>query len=1287
MSSLGLKRVSLGEAAVLGSLYDARTDSFQPLSLLSRQLPETAVTSEARPSSRFSVVESSDLKDKFNAVGVHSSLEASILSGLVVPSGSTGALLDRHESNFIVQMSLQHVVTTFLEKINFTSPELQQCISRENIQQSHATHVVSEITWGNRSILTANYHRSAGEDRNTVKELLRKEYANIEQKISSPGTQTADSSQSHDLTNSLQVYLRTDMSGSNPLKTDLEGACQFMQNVPDQILDMDGGWGQPIVYTLLPVHWLSLILNFEPSGIMVSQPNEDLLSDYMNMFEEIRNAQRRLKDYWTYLSRRRALVPEDHIREVSDFLARANQSEGVLRQQYGVALRDFRNGRMGSRQLGQVLGRFVKSPYSPAQLTAVADVYARKLAFIDETTKNGAAFFSNECSVPTPRGHVYTLYFSRTAMDDNATWGPNSQLTFHILQSGTTQTSVRIVDCDHSGQSLEKSHIVYHRDGKLITNDFQKLQNFLADKCLMHFDDAHLDTWGTKKPMDRKPVKLSCPGRGCVPRTKRQWICSRCYSAIDYGRRDHYLYCDCGRTKYRYWGFRCNAQQHGPNFERYEDRQLLAMLDAMDPFEEVNILILGETGVGKSTWINAFVNYLTHGTLQEAMDASEIEHVIPCSFATQTVDENDPLQRLIQRKIRIGARDEFEHDASDGQSATQKAITYPIFVNSVMVRLIDTPGIGDTRGLDQDKANMADILSVLSNYKELHGILILLKPNNSRLNVMFEFCIKELLTHLHRNAARNMVFGFTNTRGSNYHPGDTFIPLEAVLKQFRDVNLGLFRDTVYCFDSESFRYLAAHKQNVSLGSFNDYCRSWEQSATESRRLLNYIRQLEPHQVENTLSLNEARRLILQLTKPMAEIAQKINDTIELNQRDNELLRNSKLSKDEMLKKLDVKQNSVVFSPVTRPKTVCTNARCIKKVDTPGPNGEDTVHKVLCHNPCCLTNVPVEKVGTPELVRCAAFAGSQHCKGCRHHWTEHKHILYEHKETKRTIKDPKVEMLLQENAKVTTIIEAAIKAKEATVAEFKREHKEIQKAAVQFSLWLKHHSITPYNDATLEYLDHLIKEEKSKVAIGGKRQRLDAFQQYRREYKELVDLFESNVDKGRNEELLDAKGVDKLAKRLYSLKHYGADLRKLRDAVVIAHTASIRERPYRVNARPGFMISAIAPSSFRASIRTRPAPSTTTTLPAISRAQAPPMAVSVSDEKQVVGSASGSGATSLPGRRHVSTPEAAISGAPPSYFEAAVTPASWDLDGRMKNKRKTARSLSGRLTERMSSIFR
>ena len=49
----------------------------------------------------------------------------------------------------------------------------------------------------------------------------------------------------------------------------------------------------------------------------------------------------------------------------------------------------------------------------------------------------------------------------------------------------------------------------------------------------------------------------------------------------------------------------------------------------MEQKEDINILILGETGVGKSTWINGISNYLKHSSLQAAINALEFTFLIP----------------------------------------------------------------------------------------------------------------------------------------------------------------------------------------------------------------------------------------------------------------------------------------------------------------------------------------------------------------------------------------------------------------------------------------------------------------------------------------------------------------------------------------------------------------------------------------------------------------------------------------------------------------------------------
>jgi len=101
-----------------------------------------------------------------------------------------------------------------------------------------------------------------------------------------------------------------------------------------------------------------------------------------------------------------------------------------------------------------------------------------------------------------------------------------------------------------------------------------------------------------------------------------------------------------------------------------------------------------------------------------------------------------------------------------GESATQRTVVYRIPLgDEMMLRLMDTPGIGDTRGIAYGILNQEDILATLHHIDKLHAILILLGPAKARLNAMFRFCITELMSHLHRDATGNICFGFTKHMG------------------------------------------------------------------------------------------------------------------------------------------------------------------------------------------------------------------------------------------------------------------------------------------------------------------------------------------------------------------------------------------------------------------------------------------------------------------------------------------------------------------------------------------
>ena len=57
--------------------------------------------------------------------------------------------------------------------------------------------------------------------------------------------------------------------------------------------------------------------------------------------------------------------------------------------------------------------------------------------------------------------------------------------------------------------------------------------------------------------------------------------------------------------------------------------------------QEYNILLIGETGCGKSVTINSFVNYLKFSNFEEAVSSSGLIHLIPSQFTLPDLNENN----------------------------------------------------------------------------------------------------------------------------------------------------------------------------------------------------------------------------------------------------------------------------------------------------------------------------------------------------------------------------------------------------------------------------------------------------------------------------------------------------------------------------------------------------------------------------------------------------------------------------------------------------------------------
>ncbi|CAF1008819.1 unnamed protein product [Rotaria sp. Silwood1] len=296
--------------------------------------------------------------------------------------------------------------------------------------------------------------------------------------------------------------------------------------------------------------------------------------------------------------------------------------------------------------------------------------------------------------------------------------------------------------------------------------------------------------------------------------------------------------------------------------------------------EYINILLLGESGVGKSTFINAFANYLRFDTLEQAQSGKPVV-VIPVSFLITVNNQFD------EELVKFGDADSNEDHNNSGQSVTQQCRSYVFeILHGKRMRIIDTPGFGDTRSDNQDELNMKIIFSFINNLTHLNGICLLLKPNVHQLNPFLYSCFTQLFQFFGENIRDHFSFCFTNARSTFFTPGDTRPLLKSLFDSFSIKRIPLEKKNTFCFDSESFRYLVALQKHLVFNEDDkkEFENSWLRSVEESKRFRHFItHELEPYRKNiEWQSIQEAQLQINLMIRPMLEAMRNILRNILLH---------------------------------------------------------------------------------------------------------------------------------------------------------------------------------------------------------------------------------------------------------------------------------------------------------------------------------------------------------------------------------------------------------------------
>ncbi|PVH80521.1 hypothetical protein DL98DRAFT_532057 [Cadophora sp. DSE1049] len=951
---------------------------------------------------------------------------------------------------------------------------------------------------------------------------------------------------SSEIDSSFEFKINADVSiGAIP--TSYDGVCDFIKSMPEAMRKANEGKRVPLLYHLSPVAEVAKALNQDVRlhlQRIVCELDEDGLSNWFKYFDRLSLCKQKLNDYHDLVSKNEHCLPTKHISRAWSAVSRLSSREKTLKRRFGQTLSAVRSGNDTMQALRDLLAEEDNEENAPEVDVAITSEYLDKMRFVGNIQREGATYIrgdqpdelQNLYLIAKTNGiDLYVLYYNEVTRSDQKQFRPTWNKLMELLTHPhlDVQFSVVVVDFDAgSSKTLDRARIEQVRGAETVLHDvvaeYLELAKLNLLCCSDHGQLDH-DLRTNIPPPGRRVVRVDCPGVHCQVDVIRELTCGTCRELVCFGFTDEYLYCGCGRYPVSNARFKCKNKEHGVSYDSYTNVEaLFSRLKALEAFEDYNIVILGETGVGKSTFINAFANYMQFDSLSEAVaDPGQLLYVVPNSFSS----DKRKGRKTRTFEVKIGNEGQFERfPGPKAQSATRASITYQFMLGGKLFRIIDTPRLGDTDGITQDKMNVKNILSALERVDKINTILFLVKPDDARAGPTFNFVLTELLSHLHKDTRQNIVFGCTHGRNNHYTSfGDAKAPLENMLLE-HDTGLVLGNHNMFFFDSEGFRYLAAMKLlNESIAPQARFNESWKESRIQAERLIRTTTKLPVHTVKTTLAMNRTRYMITSMTKPMIAMSKSMKETIfqfEEAQKDFKERQQQGIQLD---KKLDIEMIVPKRQTLKRPQTVCSF--CSKPVLI----GDTSVieYTRICHENCFLDTAAASTLRDPALTKCFTFGNKgKDCSQCGHGWELHLHVRY--RIIYESEPNPAVSQAIRDNISGLDTAAETLAKLEAEKVQLKRDCELVQRSLARFGVFLKNSAMVAFNDKTVAYLDHQIENYENLRSQKDAKGLRDMKEVYESQFKAIQQAIERKTDTVPTED-----DLQNIIKQLQAIPHWGA----------------------------------------------------------------------------------------------------------------------------------------------------
>ncbi|KAK7116876.1 hypothetical protein R3I94_023292 [Phoxinus phoxinus] len=229
------------------------------------------------------------------------------------------------------------------------------------------------------------------------------------------------------------------------------------------------------------------------------------------------------------------------------------------------------------------------------------------------------------------------------------------------------------------------------------------------------------------------------------------------------------------------------------------------------------ILMVGETGTGKTTLINSMINYIMGVKWED--------------------------------KIWLEAIEISEHQT---ESQTKAVTVYEVYApnSPFALTVIDTPGFGDTEGFNKDQ-RVAEALQQLfrseDGIHEIHAVCLVLNASDVRLHERKRYILDEILSLFGKDIEKHILLLFTHQEKPTLPKRITNFIKESLSKYTKN-------GEYICFKFDNCQSECSEEEDRE-----SYKVSWDNGIDNFRKFFNHLNEIKPKSLHLTEGVLTARK--------------------------------------------------------------------------------------------------------------------------------------------------------------------------------------------------------------------------------------------------------------------------------------------------------------------------------------------------------------------------------------------------------------------------------------------